>query len=85
MKKEQTGNKIFQLSAKLLYNVKWVGVAVSALYGISFLECATDGNGISSNDDYIMYTFWISLIITIALFVYNKKWIEFCNRILDRK
>lgn len=68
---------------KILYNLKWIGVVLSVAYGLSFVECATDGSGISSSEEYVMYTFWTSLITTIVLFIFDKKWTELCDKILE--
>lgn len=35
---------------KILYNLKWIGVVLSVAYVLSFVECATDGSGISSSE-----------------------------------
>ena len=68
---------------KLLYNLKWAGVGFSVVYGLDFLEKATDAYGISSSEEYVMYTFCASLIITILLFCFEKKWFEVCDKILE--
>lgn len=74
--------KIMKFIKKLLYNLKWIGVAFSIIYGLSFIEKATDEYGISRGEEYVMYTFGALLIITILLFFFEQKWIEICNKIL---
>ena len=75
--------KIMKLLKDLLYKLKWIGVVLSVVYGLLFIESATDGYGISGSEEYIMYTFWISLIVTILLFYFEKKWLEICDKILE--
>ena len=76
-------NKLMKLLSKLLYNLKKIGVIVTIIYGILFIESSTDAYGITYNEFYIMYTFWISFAITLVLFLFEKKGIIICDRILD--
>lgn len=76
-------NKLMKLLSKLLYNLKKIGVIVTIIYGILFIEASTNAYGITDDELYIMYTFWISFAITLALFLFEKKWITICDIILD--
>lgn len=76
-------NNLLSLLSAVLYNFKWIGVAVAVLYALPFLEAATDSGGISSDEEYLMYTFWISFIAAVLLFKYKSKWESFCDSITD--
>lgn len=59
---------------KFLKNLKWWLLPVTVIVFLLFIEAGTDSNGISSDEEGIMYGAWILLIVNAALFVFNKKW-----------
>lgn len=69
----------------VLYNLKWIFSVFTIIYGFQFIESASDGDGISLGEEYIMYTFWMLLIFTLLLFIYNKKWISFVEEHINKK
>lgn len=59
---------------KILKNLKWWLLPVTIIVIALFVEAGTDSNGISSDEEGIMYAAWILVIINVCLFVFNKKW-----------
>lgn len=47
---------------------------------LCFIEAATDAYGITSDEEGIMYTAWLLLIVNAALFIFKSKWNEFVNK-----
>lgn len=66
--------------AKLLKNLKWILLPVTIITFLLFVDAGTDSNGISSDEEGIMYTAWLFLIINVGLFVFNKKWMNFLDK-----
>ncbi len=67
--------------AKLLKKLKWILLPFTIITFLLFVEAGTDSNGISSDEEGIMYIAWLFLIINVGLFVFDKKWIN----LLDKK
>lgn len=59
---------------KLLKNVKWIMLPFTIITFLLFVNAATDSNGISSDEEGVMYGAWILVIVNVCLFVFNKKW-----------
>ena len=72
-KKKNIAKNENRLLNRLLHCAKWIGVVLSIIYGLLFIESGTDSDGITGEEEYIMYTFYVSVVITIFLFYYHKK------------
>ena len=59
---------------KLLRYLRWVMLPITVIVFLQFVECATDGDGITGWEDEYMYWAWFLLIVNAALFIWNKKW-----------
>lgn len=62
------------MAKKLLKNLKWWLLPVTIIVFLLFVEAGTDSNGISSDEEGIMYAAWLFLIANVCLFIFNKKW-----------
>lgn len=54
-------------------NLKWIMLPITAIVFILFIDAATDSNGISGDEEGLMYGAWILVIANVCLFVFNKK------------
>lgn len=79
----QKESKFTSLLKILLYNLKWISGGISLVFGLHFIESATDAYGITCSEEYIMYTFWVSLAISLGCFIYHNKWIVLCDKIIN--
>lgn len=59
---------------KIIKNLKWWLLPVTIIVFALFVEAGTDSNGISSDEEGIMYAAWIFVITNVCLFIFNKKW-----------
>lgn len=60
--------------------IQWIGVSLSVFFGILFVERVTDGGGISNDEEYVMYAFWFSLVLTVVSFICKKKLVDLLNK-----
>lgn len=58
----------------LLKEIKWILLPITLVVFFLFGEEATDSNGISSDEESLMYGAWILIIVNICLFIFNRKW-----------
>lgn len=59
---------------KILSNLKWWLLPVTIIVFLLFVEAGTDSDGITSDEEGVMYAAWLLVIVNVCLFVFNKKW-----------
>lgn len=59
---------------KFLKNLKWWLLPVTIIVFLLFVEAGTDSDGISSDENGIMYAAWLLVVVNACLFVFNTKW-----------
>lgn len=69
---------------KLLRYLRWIMLPITVIVFLQFVECATDGDGISVFEEEYMYWAWILLIANAALFIWNKKWQKIIEKVSDK-
>ena len=76
--------KNMELIKKLLLQIRWVLLPFTIFTFLSFVEAATDEDGISVFEEEVMFWAWTLLIVNVLLFIYNKKWQNLVNKFLSR-
>ena len=69
---------------KILKQAKWIMLPFTIITFLSFIEAATDSDGIDSFEEGLMYWAWTLLIVNVLLFAYDKKWQNLINKWLSR-
>lgn len=77
-------NNMLSYLSRVLYNVKWLGLLITICMAPISIEMATDGEGVSRDEEEYFYGFLVILAVTIVLFVYDKKWKNLCDKIMDK-
>ncbi|MGM9842687.1 MAG: hypothetical protein ACI30S_00530 [Muribaculaceae bacterium] len=72
---------MLKLLKPILKNLRWILLPVTIIVTLLFVESATDSEGICSDEEGIMYAFWLLLIANVLLFIFNKKWQDFLDQL----